>query len=81
MKGNKMSKVLDDLKIAVTNKRSVAESVLTLVTLLVEKLNVAITKKDINSVAEITTQLSANSQNLVNAVVANTPAVEHKPVI
>jgi hypothetical protein len=74
-KENNMSIVLDNLIAQVTALTTVNDSVVALLSDLKVKLDVAIANNDMAAVSEITAALSAQTQRLADAVVANTPTV------
>jgi hypothetical protein len=70
-KEQQMSAVLDDLRAEVTAMDSVVQSVLTLITGLVDQLKNATTDAEIQ---EVVTSLEREKNLLADAVAANTPA-------
>lgn len=67
---------INDLKAAVERNTSVDDSVLTMLTGLVQQLKDAQANNDPAAIDQLIAQLDANTQKMTDAVTANTPAEE-----
>ena len=75
-KVNKLMATINDLKAAVERNTSVDDSVLTMLTGLVQQLKDAQANNDPAAIDQLIAQLDANTQKMTDAVTANTPAEE-----
>ncbi len=73
-KGEKIMALLDDIVTKVTNLKTVDDSVVTLLTDLKTKLDAAIASGDQAKLQAVSDALDAQTQELSDAVTANTPA-------